>query len=103
MILTELLLSRSAVDFDTRRHEAGISVDGIRDWDEHAARRKPWSRAMNGPAVNAYMDPMRGKIDELLDVFSKHQGETVDMAFWMTLFGYVISIYQRYDLSDNYA
>lgn len=76
-------------DFDTRQHEAGISLDGIRNSADHANRRRPWTRAMNVAAVNQYVGPMKEKIQELLDVLRENQSTPIDLSRWLILFGYV--------------
>lgn len=78
-----------SADFDTRQHEVGISVDGIRTFEEHAIRRRPWTQAMSVSAVNYYTDAMKDKILELLEVFQQHEGAPIDLAYWLNLFGCV--------------
>lgn len=62
-------------------------MDGIRDFSEHAARRKPWNKAMGVAALKDYSGLLVSKVQELTSNLGQRQGETVDLSAWMTYFG----------------
>ncbi len=74
-------------DYDTREHEAGVSLDGLRDPALHTIRRKPWARGMNSTAMKYYEDLVRSQVGELARAFHQREGEKVDISAWMTFFG----------------
>ena len=71
-------------------HEAGRSVDGIRDLAHHHERRRLWTRAMNSTNMKHYEDPLRNCLNDFVTSLSERQGETVDLTEWVTFFGYVL-------------
>ncbi|PSR73907.1 hypothetical protein PHLCEN_2v10265 [Hermanssonia centrifuga] len=73
--------------YDTREHEAGVSLDGLRDPALHTIRRKPWARGMNSTAMKYYEDLVRSQVGELARAFHQREGEKVDISAWMTFFG----------------
>ncbi|THH00159.1 hypothetical protein EW026_g2323 [Hermanssonia centrifuga] len=74
--------------YDTREHEAGVSLDGLRDPALHTIRRKPWARGMNSTAMKYYEDLVRSQVGELARAFHQREGEKVDISAWMTFFGF---------------
>lgn len=70
-----------------------MSIDGLRDFREHAIRRRPWTRAMNISAISCYTDSLKDKIHELLGVLRQHEGVPVDLAHWLSLFGLACSVH----------
>jgi cytochrome P450 len=74
-------------DYDTRAHEAGISLDGLRDQALHTARRRPWARGMNSASMKYYEELAKSTVSDLITAFSQREGETIDISQWMTFFG----------------
>ena len=74
-------------DYETRRHEAGVSLDGLRDPALHAIRRRPWSKGMNSASMKYYEELLRTTIGDLTDAFKQRTNEVVDLSAWMTFFG----------------
>lgn len=81
------LHSLRTTDYNTREHEAGVSLDGLRDTAQHAARRKPWARGMNSAAMKHYENLIRSTVRDLLGALHKREGEKIDIAAWMTAYG----------------
>lgn len=74
-------------DYDTREHEAGVSLDGMRDPVLHVARRRPWARGMNNAAMKHYEELLRETVGDLVRAFKSRENEVVDVSTWMTYFG----------------
>ncbi|EKM57284.1 uncharacterized protein PHACADRAFT_254974 [Phanerochaete carnosa HHB-10118-sp] len=75
--------------YDTRTGLENITtLDGVRDFSVHGARRKPWVKAMGISALKGYEPILQTKILELVEVLSKRQKETIDISHWMNLFGF---------------
>ncbi|KAF7789587.1 hypothetical protein EIP86_000533 [Pleurotus ostreatoroseus] len=52
--------------YNTRKQKEGhATMDGIRDFSEHAARRRPWSKAMGVAALKEYSGLLVSKVQEL--------------------------------------
>ena len=85
--LQRLLESSCISDYDTRQHEAGSSLDGMRDVVEHTARRRLWSRGMNSTAMKYYEVLIRQTVTDLIIGFEQHGKEAIDISRWMTYFG----------------
>ena len=75
--------------YDPREGPDGFQLDGLRDWTEHAARRKPWARGLSIAAVKDYDNIVTEKTAELLDALMEREtkGEVVDMSAWMSYYG----------------
>ena len=76
-----------SVDYDTRANDAGVQLDGMRDFSVHAVRRRPWARAMNSAALKGYESIVVGRTQELMERLSSHDGEVVDISTWMSYYG----------------
>ncbi|KAJ3541828.1 hypothetical protein NM688_g6036 [Phlebia brevispora] len=75
--------------YDTRQQREGhATLDGLRDFSEHAARRKPWNKAMSVAALKDYSTMLIDKVQELMSCLSNRQGKTIDISTWMAYFGF---------------
>lgn len=74
-------------DYDTRQHEAGVSLDGLRDPALHVVRRRPWARGMNSASMKYYEELIRSTVGDLLSSLRQRTNDTVDISAWMTFFG----------------
>lgn len=86
-LLPALLLIMS-VDYDSRRHEAGMSLDGLRDQALHAVRRRPWARGMNSASMKHYEELIHDTLSDLITALKQRTGKTVDMSEWTNYFGF---------------
>lgn len=75
------------LDYNTRIHEAGVSLDGLRDQALHAVRRRPWARGMNSASMKYYEELVKSTVADLLSALHQREGEIVDISRWMTFFG----------------
>lgn len=75
------------VDYNTRIHEAGTSLDGLRDEALHTVRRRPWARGMNSASMKYYEELLKNTVVDLMTAFRQREGEVVDISQWMTFFG----------------
>lgn len=80
-------LRKCFADYQTRIHEAGTSLDGLRDMALHTVRRRPWARGMNSASMKYYEELVRSTVGDLLTGLRQREGETVDISRWMTFFG----------------
>ncbi|KAJ3551693.1 hypothetical protein NM688_g4557 [Phlebia brevispora] len=71
-----------------RKTETGYQLDGMRDFQAHALRRKPWNKAMSIAAVKDYNVIILNKTQELLESLSQRSGQTLDISAWMSYFGF---------------
>lgn len=76
-----------SVDYESRMHEAGMSLDGLRDQAVHAVRRRPWARAMNSSNMKYYEELVCEVVDEFVAALSQRLGHVVDFSEWATFFG----------------
>ena len=53
--------------YKTRAMEKVPALDGVREWHEHAARRKPWTKAMSTAALKWYDALLVEKLHELVE------------------------------------
>ncbi|KAJ3554506.1 hypothetical protein NM688_g3073 [Phlebia brevispora] len=74
--------------YDTREHEEGVSLDGLRDMTVHTSRRRPWARGMNSTAMKYYEGLIKSTVDDLLAGLHKRGGQKLDISAWMTFFGF---------------
>ncbi|CAL1708270.1 unnamed protein product [Somion occarium] len=79
-ILTKDL--RKGPYYDSRQADGKPALDGIRDFVEHAARRKPWTKAMSISAMKGYSEYLTKTVDELVQALEVRQ--EVDISDWMT-------------------
>ena len=86
--------SPCAPDYNTREHDAGVSLDGLRDTALHTVRRKPWARGMNSAAMKHYESLIRSTVQDLLDALYKRVGQKIDISAWMTAYGCVTPLAQ---------
>lgn len=77
-------------DYDTRAHDTGISIDGLRDPVLHASRRKTWNTGMGSTALKYYEGLVGDTVNALLRAFHDRDSKQIDMSEWMTFFGYVL-------------
>lgn len=79
------------LDYNVRRQGHLLPLDGQRDFVQHAARRKPWVRALNTDAVKEFEGDIREKVKQLvkeLEARSK-RGDTIDISMFMSCFACV--------------
>lgn len=76
-------------DYNTREHDAGVSLDGLRDMSLHTVRRRPWAKGMNSTAMKHYEGLIRSTVDDLLAALHEREGQRLDISAWMTFFGCV--------------
>lgn len=75
-------------DYDTRQQKEGhTTLDGIRDFSEHAGRRKPWNKALSIAALKGYEVVIIEKVEELIESLCQRENEVVDISAWMSYFG----------------
>lgn len=75
------------LDYDTRVNEAGVQLDGTRDFAMHAKRRQPWTKATSVAALKGYETVVLTKVNELVEAFETHSGEVIDLSEWMMYYG----------------
>ena len=75
-------------DYDSRRHEAGMSLDGMRDQALHAVRRRPWARGMNSASMKYYEELIRETLGDLIVALKQRTGRPIDMSEWTNFFGF---------------
>ena len=62
------------------------SVIGIRDPAEHSRRRRPWNRAFSTASAKEFVPIIQSRVQQLGDALVARQGQTVDLAEWMSFF-----------------
>ncbi|KAK7678303.1 hypothetical protein QCA50_018651 [Cerrena zonata] len=70
--------------YDLRQVPARNPVDGIKDYREHAARRRLWSRGTSVSMTKIYTQSLIVGIHELLDELLKRQDTTIDISEWLS-------------------
>ncbi|KAI0093392.1 high nitrogen upregulated cytochrome P450 monooxygenase 1 [Irpex rosettiformis] len=73
--------------YDTRIHEAGMSLDGIRDRSLHTIRHRPWARAMNTANIKHYEGLLSNVVADFIAALSQREGEVINMSEWSMFFG----------------
>ncbi|KAI0093381.1 high nitrogen upregulated cytochrome P450 monooxygenase 1 [Irpex rosettiformis] len=73
--------------YNTRTHEAGVSLDGLRDQALHTVRRRPWSRGMSSTSMKYYEELVHLVVREFVTSLSQRAGKVVDFTEWATFFG----------------
>lgn len=65
-----------------------LSLDGLREWAEHAPRRKPWTKAMSISALKGYEPLLVEHVTKLVDALEERarKSEVVDISEWMSFF-----------------
>lgn len=65
------------------------ALDGLRDFNVHSIKRKPWIRAMSSSAMEGYEDQLEVTVRQLIDSLETRvrAGEPVDISTWMSYFG----------------
>ncbi len=51
--------------------------------EAHAARRKRWTRGLNGLALKEYEESLLNRTKQLVEQLESREGEVVDFASWM--------------------
>lgn len=75
-------------DYDTRKQDdVNTQLDGVREFTAHAARRRPWTKALSPVNIKQYDEVVVQKSRELIEELAKRQGETIDLSHWMNLYG----------------
>ena len=84
---TNVAVLTVCTDYNTRRHEHAVSLDGLRDQALHTVRRRPWARGMNSTNMKYYEELVKSTVGDLLKAFREREAETVNISQWMTCFG----------------
>ncbi|KAL4254974.1 Cytochrome P450 superfamily protein [Abortiporus biennis] len=74
--------------YDTRIQEGAMQLDGIKDLNFHASRRKNWTKAMNSQALKEYSEIVQAKTEELMEALKARQGETLNISQWLGFFSF---------------
>nr|AAX81445.1 high nitrogen upregulated cytochrome P450 monooxygenase 1 [Phanerodontia chrysosporium] len=74
--------------YDSRQHEAGMSLDGMRDQALHAIRRRPWARGMNTAAMKYYEELIRNTLSDLIVGLKQRTNRPIDISEWTNYFGF---------------
>lgn len=75
--------------YDTRKQDdVNTQLDGVREFTAHAARRRPWTKALSPVNIKQYDEVVVQKSRELIEELAKRQGETIDLSHWMNLYGF---------------
>ncbi|GLB37110.1 putative cytochrome p450 [Lyophyllum shimeji] len=64
------------------------SLVGLRDPQEHARRRRIWSRGFTPEALRSYQPILDKRIGQLLDHLTARAGTTIDLAKWISWFSF---------------
>nr|VWP01392.1 Type III effector protein gala6 [Ganoderma boninense] len=67
--------------------ETAIAFIGIQDVDEHARRRRPWTRGLAPTALKGYGHVMAHRVPQLIDVLARQEGAVV-LSRWISYFAY---------------
>ncbi|KAK7678305.1 hypothetical protein QCA50_018653 [Cerrena zonata] len=70
--------------YDLRQIAGRNPVDGIKDYREHAARRRLWSHGTSVSMTKIYTQSLVVGIHELLDELVKRQDTTIDISEWLS-------------------
>jgi cytochrome P450 len=82
-----------------QQHEVVNALIGIKDKQEHARRKRPWSKGFSTSALKDYESFVIKRILQLMKVLSsKNLKETIDLTQWITYFGYVAIIFFSIEL-----
>jgi cytochrome P450 len=77
-----------------QQHEVVNALIGIKDKQEHARRKRPWSKGFSTSALKIYESLVIKRILQFMEVLSsKNLKETINLTPWITYFGYVAIIY----------
>ncbi|PSR81867.1 hypothetical protein PHLCEN_2v6239 [Hermanssonia centrifuga] len=74
--------------YDTRKHEEGTSLDGIKEYTVHAVRRRPWARGMNSTAMKYYEGVIKEETANLIHGLRERKSKEVDISAWMSFFSF---------------
>ena len=72
-------------DYDCRNQKGVIPLDGIKNFHDHAIRRKLWNKAFNSASTKGYTEELKSCVDELLIQLTK-RADTIDIAAWIQYF-----------------
>lgn len=75
--------------YDIRVSDSGLQIDAIKDFDMHAIRRKPWTRALAPSALKDYEEIIMSKTGLLMEKLTERVGQDVDISAWMSYYGCV--------------
>lgn len=62
------------------------SLIGQRDPQEHARRRRIWSRAFSSDALKGYSTHMFRRVEQLVEEMDRRAESTVDLTNWVSWF-----------------
>ncbi|CAL1710751.1 unnamed protein product [Somion occarium] len=74
--------------YDCRYQKGVTPLDGIKDFHEHAGRRKLWNRAFSMAAAKEHVDDLQTAVSELLQELEKRQGDVVDISQWISFIAF---------------
>ncbi len=78
--------------YDIRVSDSGLQIDAIKDFDVHAIRRKPWTRALAPGALKDYEEIVMSKTGLLMEKLTERVGQDVDISAWMSYYGCVFAL-----------
>ncbi|CAL1708185.1 unnamed protein product [Somion occarium] len=70
--------------YDIRTQDGVSPLDGLKDYAEHAARRRLWNRGTSVASAKTYTDHLRHVIDEFMQALAQRQDQTIDISKWMS-------------------
>ena len=79
-------------DYDLRARNGVRPLDAIRDYPEHAARRRLWNRGTSAALTKIYTRSLVRVVDEFLQALMERQGQKLDISHWLSFVTYVFSI-----------
>ena len=82
----------SILDYDLRARNGVRPLDAIRDYPEHAARRRLWNRGTSAALTKIYTRSLVRVVDEFLQALMERQGQKLDISHWLSFVTYVFSI-----------
>ncbi|KAI0812689.1 cytochrome P450 [Irpex lacteus] len=74
--------------YDIRVSDSGLQIDAIKDFDLHAIRRKPWTRALAPGALKDYEEIIMSKTGLLMEKLAERVRQDVDISAWMSYYGF---------------
>lgn len=84
----DVFLTCGPQDYDIRTQDGVSPLDGLKDYAEHAARRRLWNRGTSVASAKTYTDHLRHVIDEFMQALAQRQDQTIDISKWMSFAAY---------------
>ena len=73
-----------------RNPHYAVNVISIRDYKEHAPRRRPWNRAFTTSMIKEYEPVIVKRVLQLVEHLEKKVGKELNLTEWLNYFTYVI-------------